>query len=79
MNDESFEKLVALVRLNLEKQDTNLWKVIPIEKRVGFALWRFATGNSFHSVVKTFANGKSTAVKMTHDFCDEFFGYLQIS
>ena len=45
MNDESFEKLVPPVRPNLEKQDTNLWKVLPIEKRVGVALWRFATGN----------------------------------
>ena len=64
-------KLVALVRPNLEKQDSNLRKAIPIEKHVGVALWRLATGNSFWSVAKTFAIGKSTAVKIAHDFCDE--------
>ena len=71
MNGVNFEKLVALVRPNLEKQHTNLSKVIPILKCVGNALWCLATGNSFRSVAKTFATGKSTAVKITHNFCDE--------
>ena len=43
MNSVNFEKLVALVPLNFEKQDTNLQKAIPIEKHVGFALWRLVT------------------------------------
>ena len=61
MNGVNLEKLVALVRPNVEKQDTNQPKAIPIEKCVGVALWRLATGNSFRSVAK------STAVKITHD------------
>ena len=71
MNGVNFEKLVALVQPNLEKQDPNLRKSIPIEKRVGAALWRLASGNSFRSVAKTLAIGKSSSVKITHDFCDE--------
>ena len=71
MNGVNFEKLVALVRPNLEKQDPNLRKSIPIEKRVRAALWRLASGNSFRSVAKTLAIGKSSSVKITHDFCDE--------
>ena len=63
INGINLEKLVALVQLNLETQDTNLRKVIPVAKRVGVALWRLVTGNSFRSVSKTFAIGKSTAVK----------------
>ena len=54
MNGVNFEKLVAFVRPNLEKQDTNLQKAIPIEKRVGVALWRLARGNSFRSISKTY-------------------------
>ena len=71
MNGVNFEKLVALVRPNLEQQDANLRKAIPIEKRVGVALRHLGTRNSFRSVAKTFAIGKSTAVKITHDFYDE--------
>ena len=41
-----------------------------MEKRVGVTLWCLATGNSFCSATKTFAIGKSTAVKITHAFCD---------
>ena len=67
MNGVNLEKLVALVRPNVEKQDTNQPKAIPIEKCVGVALWRLAIGNSFRSVAKMFAIGKSTAVKITHD------------
>ena len=76
INGINLEKLVALVQLNLETQDTNLRKVIPVAKRVGVALWRLVTGNSFRSVSKMFAISKSTAVKLTHNFCDEI---VQIS
>ena len=61
------KNLVALIWPNLKKQDTNLQKTIPVEKRVGVALWRLAIGNSFRSVAKMFAICKSTAVKITHD------------
>ena len=71
MNGVNFEKLVALVQPNLEKQDTNLRKAVPMKKRVGVTLWRLATGNYFRSVAKTFAIGKSTGVKIIHEFCDE--------
>ena len=70
MNSVNFENLVTLVRSNLEKQDTNLSKAKPVEKRVGVALWRLVSRNIFCSVAKTIAIGKSTVVKITHDFCD---------
>ena len=40
-------QIVQLVRPRLEKRDTQLLKAIPIEKRVGVALWRLSTGNYF--------------------------------
>ena len=53
----------------LEKQDTRFREAVPIEKRVAIALWRLPTGNSYRSVSKTFAVGKSTAVSNTKSFC----------
>ena len=47
-------QIVQLVRPRLEKRDTQLLKAIPIEKRVGVALWRLSTGNYFRSIQKTF-------------------------
>ena len=53
----------------LEKQDTRFREAVPIEKRVAIALRRLATGNSYRSVSKTFAVGKSTALNITKSFC----------
>ena len=71
MSGYSFENLVNLVRPRLEERDTNLRRAIPIEKRVAIALWRLSTGNSFRTVSKTLAVGKSTAVTITREFCAE--------
>ena len=71
MTQPTFMKIVELVRPRLERRDTQLRKAIPIEKRVAIAIWRLSTGNSFRSVAKTFAVGKSTAVKITREFCTE--------
>lgn len=69
MSGLNFENFVSLVQINLKRQDTNLRKPIPVEKRAAVALWRLATGNSFQSFAKTFTIVKSTAVIMTLKFC----------
>ena len=71
MTPDAFMDMVSLVRNRLEKQDTRFHEAVPIEKRVAIALWRLATGNSYRSVSKTFAVGKSTAVSITNRFCAE--------
>lgn len=67
----TFMEIVQLVRPRLEKRDTRLRKAVPIEKRVAVAIWRLSTGNSFRTIAKTFAIGKSTAVQITKEFCAE--------
>ena len=67
----TFMKIVELVRPRMEKRDTRFRRAIPIEKRVAIAIWRLSTGNSFRTVSKTFAVGKSTAVSITRKFCRE--------
>ena len=71
MTPDTFSDIVTLVRNRLEKQDTQFCEAVPIEKRVAIALWRLATGNSYRSVSKTFAVGKSIAVSITKSFCAE--------
>ena len=51
------------------KNRTVFGPAIPVEKRVAIGIWRLATGNSYRTVAKTFAVGKSTAVAITHEFC----------
>ena len=71
INKETFEMIVGLVTQNLAKEDTQLRRAIPIQKRVGIALWRLATGDSYRSVGKVFGVAKATAVSITHDFYEE--------
>ena len=71
MTRKIFKKLVNLVYPNLTKADTKFRKSIPVQKRVAIALWRLSTGNSFRTIAKTLAVGKSTVVSITKDFCKE--------
>ena len=67
MKFKTFVRIVELVMPRLAKQDTQLRRAIPTEKRVAIAIWRLSTGNSFRSFVKTFAVAKSTAVKISRE------------
>ena len=69
MSAETFEFVVNLVRLNLEKQSFR--NAITVEKRVAVAIWRLSTGNSYRTVSKVFGIGKSTVIKITKSFVKE--------
>ena len=71
MSQDTLRDIVRVVQPALKKRDTQFRRAIPIEKRVAIALWRLSTGNSFRTVAKTFAVGKSTAVQITREFCSE--------
>ena len=45
----TFEYICNLVRPDLQKQQTRMRTPVSVEERVGLALWRIATGNSFRS------------------------------
>ena len=69
MSGKSFRELVALRAPRISKNDTSFRKAIPVEKRVAIGLWRLATENVYRCIAKTFAIGKSTALKISKDFC----------
>ena len=73
MSVESFQKLVRLNSSALIKRDNQFRRAIAVEKRVAIAIWRLSTENSFKSIAKVFAVGKSTAVTI----CKEFYRELK--
>ena len=65
---ETFEYLCDLVRANLQKQHTRFGVPVSVEERVGLALWRLATRNSYRSCGLQFGLGKSTAKIICSEF-----------
>lgn len=68
MTCETFEYLCDLVRVDLQKQHTRFRSPVSVEERVGLALWRLATGNSYRSCGLQFGLGKSTAKSICSKF-----------
>ena len=60
--------LCDLVRADLQTQKTQMRAPISVEERVGLALWRRATGNSYRSCGLQFGYGKSTAKYICSEF-----------
>lgn len=69
MRKQTFLKIVQLVGPEIRKQDTFLRAAVPVEKRIGIALWRLATGDTYRAIGTTFGQGKSTAIMITREFC----------
>ena len=69
----TFEYLCDLVRTNLQKQHRRFRSPVSVEERVGVALWRLATGNSYRSWGLQFGLGKSTAKSICSEFEQAIF------
>ena len=69
ISTQTFRFVCDLVRSHLARQDTNMRKGIPVEKRVAVALWRLATGNSYRSTGLVFGVGRCTAMNLKDEFC----------
>ena len=52
MRVETFQYLVDLIGVNLQRLDTRFRKAIKVEKRLAIVKWRLSTGNSYRSVSK---------------------------
>ena len=69
----TFEYLCDLVRVNLQKQHTRFRSPISVEERVGLALWRLATGNSYRNCGLQFGLGKSRSKGICSKFEQTIF------
>ena len=54
MSVETFQYLLNLIGVNLQRLDTRFRKAIKVEKRLDIGIWRLSTGNSYRSVSKVF-------------------------
>ena len=70
VSKETFDYICKLVGPYLSRQNTRLRKAIPLNERVGIALWRLGTGNSYRTTGITFGQGKSTVIKICEDFME---------
>ena len=70
---ETFEFLCNLVRVKLQKQQARFRVPVSVEERVGLALWRLSTGNSYRSCALQFGLGKSTAKIICSEFEQAIF------
>ena len=64
----TFDFICDVVRADMEKQQTRFRRTLSVEERVGCALWRLATGDSYRSCGLQFGIGKSTAQVITKAF-----------
>ena len=67
MSVETFQYLLGLIGVNLQRLDTCFRKAIKAEKRLAIVIWRLSTGNSYRSVSKAFGVGKFTVIKIFLD------------
>ena len=58
-----------LVQDKIEKSDTSFRKAVSSGKQIAVALWRLATGNSYHTTIsKDFGIGLSIVTKSIYEF-----------
>ena len=62
MSVETFEEILNMTSSALRCDDTNIRRAVPVEKTLAIFLWRWATDNSYRSIVKLF--GKSAIIKI---------------
>ena len=72
VSKDTFDYICQLVGPELSRQNTRLRRAIPLAKRVGMALWRLGTGNSYRTTGITFGQGKSTVIKTRENFMEAF-------
>lgn len=70
VNRSTFQHILEQIEPYLKKKDTVLRQAIPIEKRLGCALYLLGSTSELRTIAHLFGIGKSTAAKILHEFCD---------
>lgn len=68
MKRATFDFIVEKLSFELEKRNTPLRGAVAVDKRVGIALWRLATGNDYRSIAHLFG----AVISTTRDICNDF-------
>ncbi|XP_048361784.1 putative nuclease HARBI1 [Sphaerodactylus townsendi] len=70
MSRGTFQRIVDSLAPALRRQDTRMRAALPVEMRVGMAIWYLASPNSFREVRQQFGVGTTTAFEAVHEFCE---------
>ena len=70
VSKDTFDYICQMLGPDLTRQNTRFRRAIPLTKRVGIALWRLGTGNSYRTTGITFGQGKSTVIKICENFME---------
>ncbi|XP_062550355.1 uncharacterized protein LOC134215122 [Armigeres subalbatus] len=76
MNRKCFDTLCGMLR-GIAKQDTILRKCIPLQKRVGIALYALGSSAEYRTISNLFGVGKSTICEIMQEFCTEVWRVLR--
>ncbi|CAL4121766.1 unnamed protein product, partial [Meganyctiphanes norvegica] len=77
MSQDTFDQLLSLLKIHIQKKDTHLRKSIPAEERLAITLRYLATGHSFVDLQYIFRCGASTARKIVIDVCEKIYQHLR--
>ncbi|XP_048345022.1 uncharacterized protein LOC125428625 isoform X2 [Sphaerodactylus townsendi] len=69
MTKKTFSRITESLAPHLQHQETNMRSALPVEMRVGMAIWYLANQNSFRDVKQQFGVGLTTVADAVHHFC----------
>lgn len=76
MHKETFDELVASLEPFIKKNDTVMRKAIPVDKRVGIALFMLKSNSDTACTSLAFGVGRSTVPAILHEVCHAISNYL---
>lgn len=65
----SMEHIGDEIRTYIERQNTNMRRCIPLDKRVAIAVYTLTSVADYHTVEYLFGVGRSTVCQLLHTFC----------
>ncbi|XP_048346587.1 protein ALP1-like [Sphaerodactylus townsendi] len=69
MTRRTFCRITRSVAPLMEHENTNMWPSLPVEMRVGMAIWYLANEKCFRTVKQQFGTGYTSVADAVHDFC----------
>eukprot|EP00794_Sanderia_malayensis_P017876 gene17876-19655_t len=69
MKKATFVFICEQLRPYLQKEDSNMRKAIPVEKRLAIALWRLATGSYYNTIGHLFGISEASACRICDEVC----------
>lgn len=70
-------KILCEKMSSLRREDTMFRKAIPLEKRIGIALYALGSSAEYRSIANLFGVGRTTVGEIVLEFCNEVWSKLR--